>query len=231
MIGALLVVALVAGLTALDSVHAFQWLLSRPIVIGTLCGLILGETASGMLAGACIELLWLSVLPIANYIPPDSHVAAACAAVAAAIWQKGTGLAAPAPVLVAVLACVPIGILSKLGDLRLRRVLATRVEELVKRDPPYPIVGLTASVFLYTFFKAAAAVVVVAVVSIVVKSGVDALLAPPLVQRGCVFSYSMLPGLGMVQLARCLGAKGRERYIGLGAVVAILVFFALVIPR
>lgn len=227
MIEGLLIAALVAGLTALDSVHICQWLFSRPIVIGSLVGWILGEPASGMLCGASIELLWLSVLPIANYIPPDAHVAAACSSAAAALWQSGGGTSPAAPACLAVLLCVPAGIVSKMGDFRLRRSLAVRAEAIMAAEPPYHIAGLAASVCLFTFLKAAAAVLLVGVIAVVVKPLVACALARPHAARGLCFAFSLFPGLGMVQLARCLGARGRERYVALGALAALLALISL----
>jgi hypothetical protein len=56
-------------------------------------------------------------------------------------------------------------------------------------------------------------------------------VAEPRVVKALIFSASLIPALGMVQLARCIGASGRERWIGLGAIAAAIAFFGLAAAR
>lgn len=218
----LILAAMVAGLTSLDNVHVCQWLLARPIVIAPLIGAILGDPGAGMLCGAWIELIWLGVLPIGNYTPPDAHLTAATAATAAAVWGGGV----PAS-LIAVLATVPLGVLSKKADLHLRHQLALRAESLLEAGPPYRLGGMFAASVAPIVVKAALAIVLVGVVAAIVAPLVGRFTASPRIARSLVFSAALIPALGMVQLARCIGASGRERWIGLGAIATAIAFFGL----
>lgn len=222
----LLLAALVAGITSLDSVHACQWLVARPIVIAPLIGAIMGDPAAGMLCGAWIELIWLGVLPIGNYTPPDAHLTAATAATAAAVWDGGVAAS-----LIAVLAAVPLGVLSKKADLHLRHQLALRAEDLLAAGPPYRLGGMFAASVAPVMVKAALTIVLVGVAAAIVAPLVGRLTTAPRVERGLVFAASLIPALGMVQLARCIGASGRERWIGLGALAAAFAFFGLALLR
>jgi mannose/fructose/N-acetylgalactosamine-specific phosphotransferase system component IIC len=222
----LVLAAIVAGITSLDSVHLCQWLLARPIVIAPLIGAIMGDPGAGMLCGAWIELIWLGVLPIGNYTPPDAHLTAASAATAAAVWGGGGPVS-----LVAVLATVPLGVLSKKADLHLRHQLALRAETMLETGPPYRLGGMFVASVAPVMVKAALAIVMVGVVSAIVSPLVGRLVAEPRVVKALIFSASLIPALGMVQLARCIGASGRERWIGLGAIAAAIAFFGLAAAR
>jgi mannose/fructose/N-acetylgalactosamine-specific phosphotransferase system component IIC len=65
---ALLLLGTIAGI---DLVSGPQILLARPIVVGTLTGLILGDPASGILAGGILELYAQEVLPVGATRYPD----------------------------------------------------------------------------------------------------------------------------------------------------------------
>ncbi len=84
----LLLVGTVAGM---DLVSGPQILLARPIVVGTLAGLVLGDPAGGVLVGGILELYALEVLPVGSTRYPDHGPG-----VVAAVWltsQLGTSSA------------------------------------------------------------------------------------------------------------------------------------------
>lgn len=59
----LLPIALLGGLLGLDVVSFPQAMISRPLVAATLAGALFGDAASGLLAGATLELFALDTLP------------------------------------------------------------------------------------------------------------------------------------------------------------------------
>ncbi|MFO7832330.1 MAG: PTS sugar transporter subunit IIC [Desulfuromonadaceae bacterium] len=65
----LLVTLVFAG--GLDRTAIAQTLLCRPVVCGSLCGLVMGNYAAGLLIGAAMELLWLMRLPVGATVAPD----------------------------------------------------------------------------------------------------------------------------------------------------------------
>ena len=89
----LLAVGTVAGF---DLVSGPQILLARPIVTGTLSGLILGDPLSGLLVGGILELFALEVLPVGATRYPDHGPGSV-----AAVWL--TVVSGPATAGVAVL--------------------------------------------------------------------------------------------------------------------------------
>jgi mannose/fructose/N-acetylgalactosamine-specific phosphotransferase system component IIC len=79
---------------ALDLVSVPQALLSRPLVVGIVTGLLLGDAEAGLRSGAVLELFALDVLPVGAVRYPDYGPAtvAAVAAGAGAPWELSLGV-------------------------------------------------------------------------------------------------------------------------------------------
>ena len=84
-----LLVALVAAFGSLDTALGTS-MLQRPIVLGPLVGIVLGDVQTGLIIGANLELLFMGAISIGAFIPPDV-VTAGTLATAFAI-STGSGL-------------------------------------------------------------------------------------------------------------------------------------------
>ena len=84
-----LLVALVAAFGSLDTALGTS-MLQRPIVLGPLVGIVLGDLQTGLIIGANLELLFMGAISVGAYIPPDV-VTAGTLATAFAI-STGSGL-------------------------------------------------------------------------------------------------------------------------------------------
>lgn len=67
-----LLVSLFVTIAFIDS-HTFQTHIFRPIVVGPIVGLIMGDTATGFAVGVSIELMFLAVIFVGTATPPDSY--------------------------------------------------------------------------------------------------------------------------------------------------------------
>lgn len=79
-----------------DLVTVPQALLSRPIVVGTVSGLILGDVESGLRVGVLLELFALDVLPVGASWYPDYGPATVGATAYASVvpaWEASLGIA------------------------------------------------------------------------------------------------------------------------------------------
>jgi len=81
---------LLGGVVALDAVALGQTMVSRPVVAGTLAGLVTGDVALGVQVGALLELFLLVAVPAGGGRMPEGGVAAVVA-VAAATASPGPG--------------------------------------------------------------------------------------------------------------------------------------------
>ena len=65
-----LLVGLVAAFGTLDTALGTSYI-QRPIVLGPLVGLVLGDLETGLIIGANLELLFMGAISVGAYIPPD----------------------------------------------------------------------------------------------------------------------------------------------------------------
>jgi mannose/fructose/N-acetylgalactosamine-specific phosphotransferase system component IIC len=91
----LAVLLLWGTVVGLDLVSVGQTMVSRPIVAGTVSGLILGDPVAGATVGVILELFALDVMPVGTVRYPDYGVGtvAAAATAAHAPGALGTGVA------------------------------------------------------------------------------------------------------------------------------------------
>jgi len=75
-----LIVAIFTGICKFDGMSA-QTMLSRPLMCGTVMGLLLGDIQTGLYVGASLEFIYLGSVGIGAAVPPDS-TSATCIAVA-----------------------------------------------------------------------------------------------------------------------------------------------------
>jgi mannose/fructose/N-acetylgalactosamine-specific phosphotransferase system component IIC len=105
-----LYVGVIGGLLSMD---VYGWgtiaAMGRPIVVGPLLGLFMGDFWTGLWVGATIEFMFLGVIPTGAAIPPDATMSA-LGATALAILLGGDR---PAAIALA----VPLALLGQLGQM------------------------------------------------------------------------------------------------------------------
>ena len=89
-----LILILLGGLLALDGTSVGQFMVSRPLIAGTLTGWILGDPMSGLLVGGMIELYFIPVFPVGGADFPEGGPPTLVGVVAAAgvPWAGGIAL-------------------------------------------------------------------------------------------------------------------------------------------
>ena len=103
-----LLVGLVTGICELDIFGWGQLMTERPLVVGFLIGIVLGDVKTGLMIGGSIELLYLGVTYVGAAIPPDATAGAAIATALAIM----SGLDAKAASAMAVPVAIATGFLS-----------------------------------------------------------------------------------------------------------------------
>ncbi len=82
MIYEIILISVVGAFLSLDRTAFLQSMVAQPIIIAPIIGAIAGDFSVGLKIGVAFELLWVSVLPLGTYIPPDdtltSILATAC---------------------------------------------------------------------------------------------------------------------------------------------------------
>lgn len=117
MIIKILLIAFIGAILCLDRI-LIQIMVSRPIIIASVTGLILGNPYAGLVIGAILELFWIDRVPIGIYIPPNDSIAAVIATSAAILASPPQTEVTPERIALAVLMAIPFGILAKKIDVR-----------------------------------------------------------------------------------------------------------------
>lgn len=128
MFGEYLLVALISAFASADRVAFAQLMVSRPIVVAPVIGLVFGEPMVGLQVGMLLELLWLGRLPVGAAIPPDDTQIAVGATVSVMIISGLTDLHGMPLVLLTVLTAIPFGKCGQLFD-RMARQANDRLNE------------------------------------------------------------------------------------------------------
>ena len=92
-------------------------MISRPIVIAPIIGLILHNPYAGLIIGAMIEMFWIDRFPIGIYIPPNDSLVAVLATSVAILAGGKLGSVSPELIAFSVLLFIPFGILAKQIDI------------------------------------------------------------------------------------------------------------------
>jgi len=118
------------GILSCDTVVAGQFMYSRPLIAGPLAGLYLGNPYVGFIAGLCVELIWIRIIPIGDSIPPDSTLTAVLATAAASAAVRNFGLDNLSAVALALAAAVPCGIVFKMVEIKIRSSNSKKVDKV-----------------------------------------------------------------------------------------------------
>jgi PTS system mannose-specific IIC component len=135
-----LVVAVVAGLAAVERKGFLQAMLARPVALAPITGLVLGDLPGGLLLGPPLELLWLGAVNMGASLPPNEALGTVAIAAGAVLAGQATGTGVtPA---IAALAIALVGVLATVGRTTDRAIeewnvrLASRAEALLERGSP-----------------------------------------------------------------------------------------------
>jgi mannose/fructose/N-acetylgalactosamine-specific phosphotransferase system component IIC len=114
-------ITLLLGFLSLDATAVGQFMLSRPVAVGALVGLLTGHPEVGLLVGALVELIWIGEVPVGSHLPADLLILAGVATALAAELVKG-GAPPEAAMTFAIGTAIPLAILSTELEGILRRL-------------------------------------------------------------------------------------------------------------
>jgi len=216
-----LLVAVVAGLAAVERKGFLQAMLSRPVALAPIVGFALGDLPGGLLLGPPLELLWLGAVNMGASLPPNE--ALGTAAIAAGAVLAGRALGTGVTPAVAVLAVALAGTLAALGRTTDRAIeewnvrLAARAELLLERGSPTAAVrenlyGMALPFAVSALLAPAAAAVVARVIPGVLRW-------LPALNEPLGWGWAALGGLAAAAGARAFrSARGIGLFAGAAAV-------------
>ncbi len=202
-------VALLGGFICLDRVF-LQAMISRPIVAGSIIGVVFSEPLTGLIIGAFIELLWIDRLPMGLYIPPNDTVATVLATAGAILVGRELGSFSRELIAFAILLFLPSAILARQVDawiIKTNDRLSQKATEYARlgnikglaREHRYGLVKVFTGAFLIIF--------VCLVPGVVLLKWTFPIL-PERVLKALLYTYFFIPILGIAVALNTIKLRG-----------------------
>jgi fructoselysine/glucoselysine PTS system EIID component len=189
-------------------------LLSRPLVLGPLVGLVLGDLQQGVIIGASLELIFMGNIKVGAAIPPDVVTGGVLGTAFAIISGKGTGIA--------LALAIPISILAEmlLSALFVTRSVFNKLFERYAEAGDWRRVERlhVASGFMKPLLMALVGWLALQLGSGAMKAFLDRI--PDWVNTGLQVAGNLLPALGFALLMNLLFHKRVAPYFFLGFLLA-----------
>jgi fructoselysine and glucoselysine-specific PTS system IIC component len=207
-------------------------LLGRPLVLGALVGLALGDVSTGVIIGFQLELVFMGMQAIGASVPPDMIVGSVLGTAFALTTGNGIDtaitIAMPAAVLSAFVVNLFYGVITP--------IMARSADRFAEQDNDR---GITA-IFLANGFLYDVTFAIIAFVAFLFGGdAVSALVAsiPAWLTTGIAIATGILPALGFAQLVTMIVSKQTAVFLLLGFLLAAylkvpilgIVCFAIVI--
>lgn len=189
-------------------------LLSRPLILGPLVGLVLGDVSQGVIIGATLELIFMGNIKVGAAIPPDIITGGVLGTAFAILSHKGPAIA--------LALAVPISILAELvisGLFVFRAVFNKKFNQYAEEGNYKGIQRLhILSGLLKPLLMGIIVFISLEAGSTAIKSFLD--LIPTWVQSGLQVAGNMLPALGFALLMNLMFNKKVAPYFFLGFILA-----------
>jgi fructoselysine and glucoselysine-specific PTS system IID component len=189
-------------------------LLSRPLVLAPLVGLVLGDLTQGVMIGATLELIFMGNIKVGAAIPPDVVTGGVLGTAFAIISGKGPAIA--------LVIAVPVSILAEMvisGLFVLRAMLNKKFDKYAGDGDYNRIQRLhILSGLLRPLLMGALILLTLQLGAEAMKSFLD--MIPKWVQSGLQVAGNMLPALGFALLMNLMFNKKVAPYFFLGFMLA-----------
>lgn len=189
-------------------------LLSRPLVLGPLVGLVLGDLTQGVIIGATLELIFMGNIKVGAAIPPDVITGGILGTAFAIISGKGPAIA--------LAIAVPVSILAEMiiSGLFVFRAILNKKFDQYAADGDYQKIQ-----WLHVFSGLLRPLLMGVIILLALQLGAAAMksfldMIPLWVQIGLQVAGNMLPALGFALLMNLMFNKKVAPYFFLGFLLA-----------
>ncbi|MEF9967205.1 MAG: PTS sugar transporter subunit IIC [Longicatena sp.] len=214
----MLLQAVLVGLTVFVLEFTETWLsypmTTRPLIVGTAIGIVLGDIQTGVTVGASLELVFMGVMAIGGTVPPDACSGTAVGTAYAIILGKGVetafALAVPASMLCQML-FVPL--------VALRSLYSPMIDKMV-REGNYKGIQIILPIVSGTMylFKGLICGLAVGLGSTAIQGFITQV--PQVLLDGMGVSAGMLAAVGFGLLLKMMWTKKLAVYYFLGFIMA-----------
>lgn len=210
--------AILVGLTVFALEFIETWcsypMTTRPLIVGTAIGIVLGDISTGVIVGASLELVFMGVMAIGGTVPPDACSGTAVGTAFAIMLGQSTEtaftLAIPASILCQML-FVPLVALRSLWSPVIDKMVARGDYKGLQRMVPI----VSATMYLFKGIICGGAV---AVGSTAVQHFIDIL--PTVFLNGMGVAAGMLAAVGFALLLKMMWTKKLAVYFFVGFILS-----------
>ncbi len=217
-----LLISIMTGLLYMQRRMLGEMQLERPIVVGPLIGLILGDLNTGLMVGASLELIFIGAAPIGGAVPQNIVVASVLGTVTAILTGKG--------VAAALVVAVPAAVVATTFELFAKvicPVFVHRADKYAEEGDSKGISMMLTLGNLVHFFSYVIPIFIALYFGAGAIAGLTTAI-PKTIMSGIQAVGNMLPALGFGLLLNSLGAKKLMPYFFIGfAIVAYVPAFGI----
>lgn len=209
----MLIKALLIGffgyLTNIDERIFGASMMTRPIIMGPLVGLVLGNLEQGIIIGASLEALFIGVVMVGAALPPDVGIAGVLATALAIMTKSGPE--------VAVAIAMPFAVLAQAYNMLVFTVDSFFVEKGIRKAE----VGDTKGLTFWHYFPLIVRLPVGIFTFLVIYLGTDAAqglvnVMPEKLMDGFSVAAGLLPAVGFAMLIQLMISKKLAPYFFIG---------------
>lgn len=199
-------------------------MIERPLIVGTVTGLLLGDVTQGVIIGASLEAIFMGAVNIGGAVSAEP----AAATVFAVVFSLTTGGVSPKAALAI---AVPIGVLAGIMTMFVNNVvlsfLVPFMDKYAAKDNGKGIVRIHFGAWFFRFFLFA---LVVFFGILVGRSSVQTFVnsIPSVIMTGLTTMSGFLPAVGFAILLKMLWSKELAVYYFLGFILVAYLKLPLV---
>ncbi|MCI5773778.1 MAG: PTS sugar transporter subunit IIC [Erysipelotrichaceae bacterium] len=211
-----ILLGLLGGIGIWDSRVGGMWMIDRPLVLGPLVGLVLGDFTTGIIVGASLELVMMGIVGIGSATPPD--------AVSGSILATAFAIVSNLDVSAAVALSLPIATLGQLVGILCRTANGYFIHMADRAAENGDYAGIDkalwggAALFFISYFLLVFLGALLG--SAVIETFVN--MIPQSVIDGLGVASGMLPALGIAILMQLLFDKKNVAFFFIGWVLTAL---------
>ena len=218
-----ILLAVVGFICALDgAIEVFFWF--RPIVVGFLAGIVLGDIELGCKAGAVAELSYMGMLTVGGTVPPDPLMAGMMTVVLA--YTTG------ASVETALGLSLPFALIAQWFGITFNTVFAMFLTPLDKAAEAADEKKFTSIIMLSWVIKAGTYAILVFLSAFAFQTQIQAFVErfPEWLIRGFEIAGGLLPAVGLALLLVVMARKQNIAYLFIGFLMATFTNVGNVLP-
>ena len=134
--------SVLGAVLALDYAMVGQFMVAQPLVIGGIFGALLGDVPNGVLVGALIQLIWISIMPVGAYVPPDYTVTGGVTVILTLTLVSQYGFQLGPSMVLALGMSIPAGVLSGKLDIATRHFNVRLDQSVESLGSKYGLTGI-----------------------------------------------------------------------------------------